>query len=70
MSFNENDIKTAVAWGSLSYAFGFVTVMLHTWRLGFPVLELLSGVYIWIGLPLAIFAFFLKCLFRYFRVEP
>ncbi len=55
-----------VAWGSLSYAFGFVTVMLHTASLGFPVFELISAVYIWIGLPLTVVAFFSSQILDYF----
>ena len=55
----KGDVKSFVAWGSIAYAFGFVTVMLHTARLGFPVLELLSAIYILVGAPLAGVAFFL-----------
>ncbi len=69
MDLSESDVKAVVAWGSLSYALGFVTVMLHTWRLGFPVLELLSAVYVWVGLPLTIVAFFSKYLARYFAAR-
>jgi hypothetical protein len=51
----------------LSYAFGFFTVTLHTWRLGLPVVELIEPIYIWIGLPLTIVAFFWKHLLSQFR---
>jgi hypothetical protein len=61
---SDDDVKTVLAWGSVSYAFGFVIVMLHTWRLGFPVLDLLSGRYIWIGLPLTFLAFFARWIVR------
>ena len=63
-SETESDVKTVLAWASISYAFGFATVTLHTYRLGLPVLEILSAVYIWIGLPLATVAFFSKRLAR------
>src|SRR5262245_34827949 len=69
LELSEGDVKTIVAWGSLSYAFGFVTVMLHTWRLGFPVLDLLSAVYVWVGLPLTLVAVFSKQLVRYFTTK-
>ncbi len=59
-SFTEDDLKIFVTWASISYGFGFFTVMLHTARLGFPVLELISAVYIWIGFPLTVIAFFSK----------
>jgi hypothetical protein len=54
-----------VAWAAISYAFGFLIVLLHTARLGLPVLELLKPVYVWIGLPLALVAYFANQL-----VEP
>jgi len=60
-------VKTVVAWGSVSYAFGFLTVMLHTSRLGLPVLELLEPIYVWIGLPLAAFTFLARWLLKYFK---
>ncbi len=60
------DITRIVAWGSIAYGFGFITVMLHTARLGFPVLELLSAVYIWVGTPLAVVAFFSLRIWRWF----
>ena len=62
-----DDLQAIVAWGSISYALGFVTVMLHTARLGFPVLELLQSVYIWIGAPLTFIAFFSLRIFRFFK---
>lgn len=69
VELSEGDVKAVVAWGSLSYAFGFATVMLHTWRLGFPVLELLSAVYVWVGLPLTLVVVFSKQLVRYFAAK-
>ena len=65
--FTEDDLKAIIAWGSISYAFGFVTIMLHTARLGFPVLELLQAVYIWIGLPLTLVAFFSMRIIRFLK---
>lgn len=64
---SQTDITSFIAWGSVSYAFGFVTVMLYTSRLGFPILELISAVYVWIGAPLAIVAFFFVQIARFFR---
>lgn len=66
---NEIDVKSILAWGSISYAFGFVTVMLHTARLGFPVLELLSAVYVWVGAPLTVIAFFSVQIARFFKAR-
>ncbi len=65
----ESTVKTVLAWGSVSYAFGFFTVTLHTARLGLPVIELIQPVYVWIGLPLAAVAFFSKRILQYFRVR-
>ena len=59
-------VKSFVAWGSIAYGLGFVTVMLHTARLGFPVLELLSAIYIWVGAPLAVVAFFSQRIWQFF----
>lgn len=63
----QTDLTSFLAWGSISYAFGFVIVMLHTARLGFPILELLSAVYVWIGAPLTVVAFFSIQIARFFR---
>src|SRR5687768_7852624 len=51
-------VERALAYAALSYGFGFVVVMLHTARLGFPVIGLLEPIYVLIGLPLAAVAFF------------
>jgi hypothetical protein len=64
---SESAIKTVLAWGSLSYAFGFFTVTLHTSTLGLPMIELMQPVYIWVGLPLAGVAFFANRILKYFR---
>ncbi|MEO0973452.1 MAG: hypothetical protein AAFX85_10190 [Pseudomonadota bacterium] len=50
--------KEVIAWASISYAFGFAIVTIHTWRLGLPVIELLNQVYVWVGMPLAAVCFF------------
>lgn len=63
----QGDLKSFLAWGSIAYGLGFVTVMLHTARLGFPVLELLSAVYVWVGAPLAVIGFFWVRIWRFFR---
>jgi hypothetical protein len=65
----EDWVKSVLAWGSLSYACGFVTVTAHTWRLGLPVIQLIEPIYVWIGLPVAVVAFFSKKLYLYFRVR-
>src|SRR5688500_14041353 len=43
-----------VAFVGIAYACGFFTVMVHTYSLGAPVLELGQPIYVWVGLPLAI----------------
>ena len=63
----QGDLKSFLAWGSIAYGLGFVTVMLHTARLGFPVLELLSAVYVWVGAPLAVIGFFWVRIWRFFK---
>ncbi len=35
-------IERVLAWGSVAYIAGFVTVMAHTARLGIPVIEILK----------------------------
>src|SRR5262249_22087715 len=60
-------VEQVVTWASVSYAAGFFVVLLHTWRLGLPVLDLVQAVYVWIGLPLAAFAYFWNWPWRYFR---
>lgn len=60
-------VEQVITWASISYAAGFFIVLLHTWRLGLPVLDLVQAVYVWIGIPLAVFAYFANELWRYFR---
>jgi hypothetical protein len=55
------------AWGGIAYTFGFLIVLLHTSRLGLPVIELLNPVLIWIGVPLALVTFFSSRLFKLLR---
>jgi hypothetical protein len=57
------DIEPILKWAAVAYAFGFLTVMLHTHKLGIPVLQLIEPVNIWIGAPLAIVVFFLDKVF-------
>lgn len=45
-------VEKLLALASLTYGLGFVTVFVHTGRLGLPVLALLEPVYILVGLPL------------------
>lgn len=51
-------VERAVAWTAISYAFGFFIVLLHTSRLGLPILELVRPIFVWIGIPLALLIFF------------
>lgn len=60
-------VEQVITWASVSYAAGFFIVLLHTWRLGLPVLDLVQAVYVWIGMPLALFAYFGNEIWRYFR---
>ncbi|HYL87063.1 MAG TPA: hypothetical protein VE263_22765 [Candidatus Angelobacter sp.] len=52
------DIEPILKWGAVSYACGFLIVMIHTARLGIPALQLIEPINIWIGLPIAIVLFF------------
>jgi hypothetical protein len=63
----EGKVKLLLAWASTAYACGFVIVTLHTWRLHLPVIELLHPIYVWIGLPLAVVAFFFEHIASAFR---
>ncbi|HEX4963810.1 MAG TPA: hypothetical protein VF173_23495 [Thermoanaerobaculia bacterium] len=58
-----------IAWASVAYGFGFAVVLLHTARLGVPVLELVKPIYILIGLPMAILAFFSRQILKWLRAE-
>jgi hypothetical protein len=60
-------VEQVVMWASISYAAGFFIILLHTSRLGLPVLDLVQAVYVWIGLPLALFAYSANRLWRIFR---
>lgn len=62
-------VEQLVAWASFAYGCGFVVVLLHTARLGLPVLDLIKPIYVWIGLPFAILGFFSKRLFSWVRVQ-
>jgi hypothetical protein len=57
-------LQSILAWGSVTYALGFVTVMAHTARLGIPIIQLLEPVYVLVGAPLAVVAFFSRELWR------
>ena len=50
-------LQSILAWVSVAYALGFITVMVHTAQLGIPIIQLLEPVYILVGVPLAIVAF-------------
>ncbi len=62
--FESKQVEIFLAWGSVAYAAGFVTVLAHTARLGIPIIEILKPLYIWIGLPLAIVLFSIKWLWE------
>lgn len=64
---NWRDIEPVLKWATVAYGFGFVIVMFHTYRLGLPMLQLMEPVNVWIGAPLAIFAFFLDKFYASFR---
>ena len=50
-------VEQLLAWATVSYGCGFFIVLLHTARLGIPVVDLLKPIYIWVGLPLALAGF-------------
>lgn len=52
-----NIVERALTHAAVSYAFGFLVVMAHTWSLGLPVIALVDPVYVWIGAPFALVAF-------------
>lgn len=54
------DIEPILKWGAVSYACGFLIVMIHTARLGIPALQLIEPINVWIGLPIAIVLFFFE----------
>lgn len=56
-----------IALAGIAYAGGFFTVMIHTYRLGIPVVELVEPIYVWVGLPLAAAFVSLKFLLRSFQ---
>ncbi len=62
-------LQALLAWGSVAYAAGFLTVMVHTARLGIPIIELIEPIYIWIGLPLAIVIFSTRWLLKAVRIR-
>jgi hypothetical protein len=59
-------VKNIISWASISYGIGFAIVMLHTGRLGFPVLELISAIYIWIGIPVTIVVYIASRIGKHF----
>jgi len=65
----EGPLKKILTWGSVAYACGFITVLLHTWKLGLPVVELIKPIYVWIGLPIAMVAFFWERILLHFRTQ-
>jgi hypothetical protein len=69
---NENksrfkDVEPLLKWAGVAYAGGFITVMLHTHRLGIPVMQLIEPVYILVGIPLALAAYFIEPLVVWFK---
>lgn len=45
-------VESLLTLASLTYGLGFLTVFVHTGRLGLPVLTLLEPIYVLVGLPL------------------
>jgi hypothetical protein len=41
--------------------------MLHTHRLGIPVVELIEPIYVWVGIPLAVAGYFVEQLIASFK---
>lgn len=58
-----------ITWASVAYGFGFSVVLLHTARLGVPVLELLKPIYILVGLPLSLLAYFSRRVVDWLRTN-
>lgn len=56
--------ESLVAWAAIAYAGGFLTIMLHTARLGIPVVQLIEPINVWVGLPLAAVAMISKRLLK------
>jgi hypothetical protein len=56
--------ESIVAWAAIAYAGGFLTIMLHTARLGIPVVQLIEPINVWVGLPLAVVVMVSKWLLR------
>jgi hypothetical protein len=61
--------ERVIAGASVAYGLGFAVVLLHTARLGVPVLELVKPIYILIGLPLAMLAFFSRQILKWLKGE-
>lgn len=61
------DIEPFLKWGAVAYGAGFLTVMLHTNRLGVPVMQLIEPIYIWVGAPLAVAGYFIEPLIAAFK---
>ncbi len=61
---NWRNIEPVLKWIAVAYGFGYLIVLVHTYRLGIPMLQLIEPVNVWIGAPLAILAFFLDYVFR------
>jgi hypothetical protein len=61
------DIEPILKWAAVAYAAGFLTVMLHTHRLGIPVMQLIEPIYILVGTPLALTLFFVEPLMQTFK---
>jgi hypothetical protein len=61
------DIEPLLKWAAVAYGGGFLTVMLHTHRLGVPVVQLIEPIYIWVGFPLALVLYFIGQLITVFQ---
>jgi Protein of unknown function (DUF2934) len=61
------NIEPLLRWGAVAYALGFVTVLVHTWRLGIPAIRLIEPINIWVGFPLALVLFFLDKIISFLK---
>lgn len=64
-----HDIEPLLKWGAVAYVFGFGIVLVHTYRLGVPMLQLMEPVNVWIGLPLAVVVYFLDKIYSAVRAS-
>lgn len=64
-----HDIEPLLKWGAVAYLCGFGIVLVHTHRLGVPMLQLMEPVNVWIGLPVAVLIYFLDKIYSGVRLS-